>query len=46
MKLRNKIVVLVIIVLLLASSLACFRDNEDFLVIEEACRNTPGMECE
>jgi hypothetical protein len=44
MKLKNKIVVLVIVVVLLATSLACFRNNEDFLMIEDARQNTEQME--
>ena len=44
MKLKNKIAVLVIVIVLLATSLACFRDNEDFLIIEEAQKNTQEIE--
>ncbi|MCK9598279.1 MAG: hypothetical protein M0R06_04515 [Sphaerochaeta sp.] len=44
MRLKNKIVALCIVVLLLVTSLACFRDNEDFLMIEESQKNTQEME--
>lgn len=41
---QNKLVAIVIVVVLLITSLACFIDNEDFLMIEDAHQNTEQME--